>query len=62
MTLCSVILDGCESTLIIEESRMKTECITVADLLGADCVTGHEATKGRFLQELRSATILHIGR
>ena len=60
--LSSVMLNGHESTLLIEENRMKTECVTVADLLGADCVIGNDATKDRFLQELSGATILHIGR
>ena len=39
----------------------KAECVRVADYLEVDAITDEAASKHCFLQELSSASFLHIG-
>ena len=59
--VCSVSLHGCVYQLHCEIESMKLECAEVSRHLRCSAVTGSEASKKRFLQELESATIIHIG-
>jgi len=45
----------------INVANMQRECLSVAEHLKVDAITGAQATKDRFLHELSSASIMHIG-
>ena len=44
-----------------EMTTAQKECFNVASYLDVTAIVGHDATKDRFLQELVTSTVIHIG-
>ena len=44
-----------------EMTTAQKECFNVASYLDVTAIVGHDATKDRFMQELATSTVIHIG-
>ena len=58
---CSLLVHGEPWHLAGEMISAQKECFKVADYLDVTAIVGPEATKDRFMQELHTSTVIHIG-